>query len=362
MKRKLLILTLSAALILIAAGCENVIAPDGKSNSELATEIAEISMAIDGTVAAGWTATPLPTDTPVPTEIPVENSIFLEPTAVEEIVRPTEAATNTPIPVETRISGHFETRTPMPGNPTPDGRPLAKDWRDWPVLPVVSDNASDIYWYGVQELGTDPHFISVIGDCHSEPNVFLGLYDTDYYDLSPQNEYITPAIDYFRGSFSVESYAVHSGMSAASVLTSTWADQSICLPGENALECEIRIHNPSVMFVNLGSNWIKGVEMDVYYEYLAEIVQTLLDHGILPILSSKADNAEGKHEINQTTAQVARDFDVPFFNFWPIANDLPNHGLDPDLDGIHLSVEAWNWRNFYALKTLYIIGQKLGWF
>ena len=63
--------------------------------------------------------------------------------------------------------------------------------------------------------------------------------------------------------------------------------------------------------------------------------------------------------INEITAQVARDFDIPFFNFWAIAQYLPDHGLDPKQDGVHLSVEAWNWRNYHALRTLYAVGKKL---
>ena len=79
----------------------------------------------------------------------------------------------------------------------------------------------------------------------------------------------------------------------------------------------------------------------------------------LPILSSKADNVEGDNSINEITAQVAREFDIPFFNFWAAAQYIPNQGLDPEKDGVHLSVEAWNWRNYYALQTLYNVGKKL---
>ena len=367
MKKKLITLFLA---LLFLSGC-------GKNEEDirLATEVADISTSIAETVQAGWTATPEPTGTPTPVPTATGTvSIFQDQTdtpaptdtaaayPTETPADETATPTSTPVPLETRAAGHFQTRTPMPGYPTPDTRLPAKNWRDWPVLPKITDNAADIYWYGVQELGTNPHYISRIGDCHSESNVFMGIYDTEYYDLSDENLYLTAAIDFFKGSFDQISYAVHSGMSVSSVLTTTWADPSVCLPGETALDCEIRVHNPSIMFVNLGSNWIKGAEPEVYYEYLSEIIQTLLDHGILPILSSKADNAEGDHSINEATARVARDFDIPFFNFWVVAQRLPDRGLDPSLDGIHLSTVAWNWRNFYALQVLYNVGQKLALF
>ena len=355
--KKLFILMILACLALCSCNT-----PHGREeDSRLATEVAMISTSIHGTVQAGWTATPLPTETPteVPTSTPTA-ALFFDPgemPAVPDnpdlIVVPDPVSgseiTDTPIPVEVRKVGHFATRTPGPGYPTPDNRLPASRWREWPVVPEISDNAADIYWYGVQELGTDPHYLSRVGDCHSESGVFLGVYDTEYYSLADEDKYLVPAIDFFKGSFDTISYSVHAGLSVSSALTSLWADPYACEKGESALDCEIRIHNPSVMFVNLGSNWIQGVGMDVYYNYLSEIVQTLLDHGILPILSSKADNVE-------------RDFDIPFYNFWAISQYLPNQGLDPTRDGIHLSIEAWNWRNYYALQTLYKVGKKLSLF
>ena len=346
--------------------------PRGKQeDARLATEVAMISTAIHSTVAADLAMTPVPTS--IPTEVPSLTptaALFYDPSDTPEAVptremidvpeaTATPEITDTPIPVEVRKVGHFATRTPGPGYPTPDNRLPASQWRQWPVVPDISDNAYDIYWYGVQELDTNPHYLSRIGDCHSESGVFMGIYDTEYYNLADEDQYLTAAIDFFKGSFDTISYSVHAGLSVSSAMTNIWADPYVCEPGESALDCEIRVNNPSIMFVNLGSNWIPGVGMDVYYEYLSEIVQTLLDHGILPILSSKADNVEGDNSINETTAQVARDFDIPFYNFWAISQYLPNQGLDPLRDDVHLSIEAWNWRNYYALKTLYEVGKKL---
>ena len=113
------------------------------------------------------------------------------------------------------------------------------------------------------------------------------------------------------------------------------------------------------MFVNLGSNWIQGVSTEVYYGYLTDIVDRLIEQGILPILSSKADNVEGDWTINEITARVAREYDLPFYNFWAVAQTLPHKGIDPGRDGIHLSMQAWGVRSLYALKTIYAVGQKL---
>ena len=226
MKKVILPVILTVFLI---ASCNT---PDKhKSNQRLATEVAMVSTSIFSTVQADWTETPLPTD--IPTNIPTPTatkSLFFDPSDTPDaaatqtiVVIPENTATpeitETPIPVETRKVGHFVTRTPEPGYPTPDTRPPAALWQQWPVVPQISDTAADIYWYGVQELGTNPHYISRIGDCHSEPGVFMGIYDTNYYSLADQDKYLVSAIDFFKGSFDTVSYSVHAGLSVSSALT-----------------------------------------------------------------------------------------------------------------------------------------------
>jgi DNA-directed RNA polymerase delta subunit len=56
---------------------------------------------------------------------------------------------------------------------------------------------------------------------------------------------------------------------------------------------------------------------------------------------------------------VAYDYDIPLFNFWSAAQFLSNQGLDPSRDNIYMTTEAWDLRNYYALKTLDAIRQAL---
>lgn len=318
-------------LSLLLSGCA---AYQAERERRLAATIAVISTEIQATIMAEWTptvtATALPTLTPTPESSPTMAN----------------SATITPEPT-------------IAGTPTADTRLPVEQWRQWPVVPEISDRAAQIYRTGVTEFKTNPKVFSKIGDCQSMPNVFMGIYDMDIAGiLSDEDMKYQKAIDYFKGSFGMESYAVHDGMSVGSVLTTTWSDPKACQEGENALDCEIRIHNPSIMFINLGTNWINTLGMNVYYDYLTEIVHKLIDHGILPVLSSKADDVEGGHQINQVTAQVAREFDIPFYNFWNAAQYLKNNGLSAD-NPIYLSVGAWDYRNYYALQVLYAIGIKL---
>lgn len=295
---------------------------------QLATEVALAATGIHQTVQAQWTATA--TATLVPTETP-------EPTLTA-------------------------TATEFVGTATPDERPLAENWQSWPIVPEISDTVKRIFEQGVSEFGTNPRVFSKIGDCQSVPNVFMGIYGMGYEGmLSQQDQYLQTTIDYFMDSFLLESLAVHDGMSVGSALTTTWSDPKLCEKGENPILCELRVHNPSIMFVNLGTNWVDGLGMDVYYDYLAEIVDILIGHGVVPILTSKADNVEGGNWINRVTAQVARDYDIPFYNFWAVSQLLTNQGLSAE-NNIYLTVGAWDYRNYNALLVLNALGSALGLF
>ena len=107
-----------------------------------------------------------------------------------------------------------------------------------------------------------------------------------------------------------------------------------------------------IVFVNLGTNWRADASADAYETYLRKIVDEIIASGAVPILTNKADNVEGDHSINLATAQVAYDYDIPLINFWLAADPLPNHGLDPARSDVYLTPDAWDVRNFVALRTL----------
>jgi hypothetical protein len=92
---------------------------------------------------------------------------------------------------------------------------------------------------------------------------------------------------------------------------------------------------------------------------LREIIEFAIERGVLPILSTKGDNVEGNHEINQGIAEVAAEFDLPLWNFWWTIQYLPQHGIDEDRGGNYLSVEAWNKRSYSGLRMLHIVYSEL---
>jgi len=227
-------------------------------------------------------------------------------------------------------------------------------------ITTLSANLIPVFLDG-QAKDKNPYAFTTLGDCQSEPPVFMGIYGTDRYFLGTGYEYLQETIDFFTqsNSFERQSYCTQNGLSVASALSPAWADPDDCETGEPPLACEIRLHQPSLMFINLGTNW--SVNATASHEaYLRQIVDILLAEGVIPVLSTKGDNVEGDWSLNQSIAQVAYDYDLPLWNFWAAIQHLPKHGLDPERPGgNYLIIEAWDRRSFTGLQVLDTIRQTL---
>ena len=106
------------------------------------------------------------------------------------------------------------------------------------------------------------------------------------------------------------------------------------------VECELRIHRPSFVFIQIGTHFESRNT-----EYLRKIIEQLIDEGVVPILATKADNREIDERVNRDMALLASEYDLPLWNFWAAVSDLPNRGLytrdDRPLQGdIYLTEEA----------------------
>lgn len=229
------------------------------------------------------------------------------------------------------------------------------------VVPSVSAYARQIYQRGLA-LGNNPRSFSKVGDCLSLNPFFLAAFDNaPDYRLGGPYVHLQETVNQFAGSFSRPSQAVRLGFSNISLLMPMWADPVVCLPGEGPLECEIRRHRPSFIFVGLGTNGTWQTDAD-YEASMRRIIELALDRGVVPILSTKADDLEGGGRFNRIMVRLASEYDIPLWNFWQAAQSLPNSGLISD--GYHLSwgpahfdtaesVQAgWQLRNLTALQTL----------
>ena len=235
-----------------------------------------------------------------------------------------------------------------------------RTWQDLPVLPEFNNHARHILWLGIKN-GHDPHAFSKVGDCDTSTSWYLSDYDRDqvYYDLGDY-ESLRPVLDFYHGSFSRLSLAATPGFSAASVLSTFWLNYDYCNYDELPLTCEYRIHNPLTVLISLGTN--DGYNPPVFKENMRQIIELTLADNRLPILMLKADNVEKNFSINQDIADLAKEYDLPVWNFWAAIQQLENHGLQSD--GIHLTFysnyfshpktweTAWAYRNLTALQVL----------
>jgi hypothetical protein len=252
---------------------------------------------------------------------------------------------------------------------TPDMRLDPADWQNWPVLPTVSARAEEIYALGLQ-MGNYPNRFSKIGDCQNINTYFLDFFDDpDLYTLGEDYVYLQETLDHFSGSFSRVSVATKGGMNVASVLSHYWADQELCEGGESPLACELRLNQPSIGLISMEESWGSNNKVENYEKYMRQIIETVIDAGVVPILATKADNLEGDHQINRTIANLAYEYDIPLWNFWLAVQGLPNGGLLED--GFHLThgandfsesknlKQAWPVRNLTALQALDSVWRQL---
>lgn len=264
---------------------------------------------------------------------------------------------STPADIPTQV---LQSATP---GATAMGRPeLAPvGWKLLPVIPTMSPQAVDIFQNGLA-LGNNPQAFSKVGDGEIASSWFLTMFDLDppHYDLG-SHEYLEPVIETYAGSFEHVGVAAHAGFSTTLILDPLLATNDICEVEESPLECELRRHRPSFAFISLGTNqvWTPAV----FATELRQMVEICIERGVVPILATKGDNLEGDHRINAIIAEVAREYEIPLWNFWLALQSLPNQGLQAD--GEHLTwavndfddpeamAHAWPVRNLTALQVLH---------
>jgi len=249
---------------------------------------------------------------------------------------------------------------------------LAPDeWMTLPVVPTVTDTAREIYARG-QELGRDPTHFSKVGDCQTNTGFYLVDFDhEDWYSLGDEYAYLQDTIDYYAGSFERTSLAMRDGYNVAAILTPLRADPKQCEKGEDPIQCEFRLHNPSIAIISLETNF-NDRPADDYGKYMRQIVEYSIEQGVVPILATKGDNVEGDNSINAEIAEIAVEYDIPLWNLWAALQPLPNQGHDTELnDDFHLSfsrnffdkpknmLSGWPWRNLTALQALDVVHKGL---
>lgn len=266
-----------------------------------------------------------------PTPTPVYTPILLADNVPPP--RP-QTVTSSPIPSPTRTA--FPTRLPT-ATLTPlavNGVPLEQ----FIILPPAAIARSQEIFAQGQSRGRNPNAFSKLGDSTVLNPQLLGLFDNPNRYTLGQFSYLQPTITHFAGSFARYGVAARHGLHSWSVFDPLWANKEWCETGEHLLACEIRLNNPTLIIIRLGSN-DAGVPAG-FAKNVRDVVEYCQAVGVIPLLATKADRFEGDNSNNEIIRQIATDYAVPLWDFDRVADTLPNRGLAEDQ--VHLATVTYH--------------------
>ena len=202
---------------------------------------------------------------------------------------------------------------------------------------TVSPRVRQIYQDGLRR-GNQPLVFSKVGDSITANQPFFGPFAAGKYDLGSY-AYLQESIEIFDPSMRRASLAAANAFNAAAVVSDLWADQNQCEPSETPLECEYRLNRPSIAIIMLGSVDMQIYTAEEYETYMVEIVQTTIDSGIVPVLTTFPNQPdffwEESVEFNNILREIARREQIPLIELREPALNLPNSGVEEDK--FHLS-------------------------
>ncbi len=286
--------------------------------------------------------------TPLPTTAPVAALPTSQPTAVSPTLIPTLTPTLTPNPTATPSPAPTNTPSPVPtatatatAVPSPTAISPAHLINDIPradflwLPPETISKTQETFQRGQQQHGRAPRRFSKIGDSLVAHPGFLTMFDSGAYELGPYAP-LQPTIDYYAGSFTRYGVGLKIGLSSFGILDPFWADKKWCNPNEHLLDCEIRLYNPSILLIQMGTN-----DANASFERnMRAVISYAQEQGIVPVLITKADRFEGDNRNNESLRRLATELAVPLVDFDLLADNLPGRGLRDD--NAHLTVPLYH--------------------
>ena len=140
------------------------------------------------------------------------------------------------------------------------------------------------------------------------------------------------------------------------------ATSTDCHPNETPLDCGIRNLHPSYAVLYFGVQdleheaWDKTLSPSSYHDNLTQILTTLTQHGVIPILTAfptgyTFHNDSTADAMNALIIQMAADQHLPLIDLRGSTTLYPNRGVD--VDGFHMSTPPGGKSLFTGNETLY---------
>jgi hypothetical protein len=185
-----------------------------------------------------------------------------------------------------------------------------------------------------QAYGRNPRAFSKLGDSVTLTDHYLTRFDSGHYNLG-EYDYLQATIAHYGGSFARYGVATRIGLHAWSIFDPLWANKEWCLPDEDMVACELRLFNPSVLLVKIGSN--DSGAASAFDKNMRQLVEFAIDNGVIPILATKADRFEGPDDRNnRMIRQIAQEYQIPLWDYDLVAGTLPRRGLSGD--DVHMTM------------------------
>lgn len=216
-----------------------------------------------------------------------------------------------------------------------------------PVLPTISPAMVEIYQIG-QEVGNDASTVIKIGDSLAASDQYLTIFSADEHELGPY-DHLHETLEYYGTNMDENNIAAQIGLTSYVVFDPFWATSELCISGEDPLDCAVRTGKPTIAFVLFGPNDVRHMTDEEFDGQMRQVVQRLLDHGVIPVLSTFSahpDEALFWQSINFNLRLliIADDYQIPLINLWSAIQMLPDYGLDEDR--VHLTQTGYNYLKY----------------
>ena len=235
---------------------------------------------------------------------------------------PTAAPTSTPAPAPTQ-----NLAAPLP----------------YPAVSGVTLNARNI-WLNGKAKGNRRDVFAKIGDSLTDEPWFLNSIGDgktvwgNYGNLQPVATFFMSETARTANSFSDKSVATHGGWDSFSPLDPANSTPWDFCGSNTPIDCELQVVKPSVALIMFGTNEASDhLGSGSYEANLRKMVQTSIDHGVIPVLYTIPWNKfRDPQPFNVVITRVARQYDIPLVDYWSVIDPLPNHGISSD--GVHPTV------------------------
>lgn len=247
--------------------------------------------------------------------------------------------------------------------PAPTGRASGQ------IITGITRRSREIFERG-QQLGNRANVFSKVGDSLTVASYVLFPIGWETHHLRDY-AYLEPVVSYFSteqartaNSFANTSLAADNGWTTQSVLNPVLANPDACSAGETPLACEYRTTIPAMALILLGTNDVAEIQPAAYRENMRRIISMSIDRGIIPVVSTIPDRLGFENQVVQFNAiirDLAREFEIPLWDYGWAMQRLPNNGLSTD--GVHPSwpfgdvsaaadFTGWNLQYGYTMRNL----------